>query len=119
MASRYAVSRPIRADADASVGRVPKAPTKCDRYGCGEKADVLFMVVDDHGRERCGAALDFANEGEKTHALTMRGDFEFVRWIARCAKCYQGDVDRSRRGKWNYTPTGTEEVPRFLTEPRP
>lgn len=119
MASRYAVSKPVRAQPDEAAGRIPKPPTKCGVYGCNHDTDVLFMVVDDHGRQRCGAASDFATEGEKSHALTMRGDYEFVRWIARCATCYQRDLDHTKRGKWNYAPTGTEPPPRFLTEPRP
>lgn len=119
MASRYAVSKPVRMQADGADERVPKAPSKCGVYGCDHASDVLFMVVDDHGRRRCGAALDFTVEHEKTHVTTMRGDYEFVQWIGRCATCYQRDVDRTKHGKWNYAPTGTETPPPFLSEPRP
>ena len=125
MASRYATSRPVRSETDSDIGRVPRPPTQCGVYGCATKqgrcgdADVLLMVVDDHGRERGGAASDFANEGEKSHALTMRSGYEFVRWVARCSECYQRDLDRTRKGKWNYVPTGTDCPPQFLSDPCP
>lgn len=84
------------------VSRVPKPPAQCGVYGCPHEAQILFMTVNDYGRARCGAALDFCFENERTHELTMRGDYEFVRWIPRCAEHYQQDLDGTRKSRSDY-----------------
>jgi len=86
----------------SDVSRVPKPPKQCGVYGCSHETQVVFMVVDEYGRTRCGSPRDYANENEHTHALTMRGDYEFVRWIVRCADCYQRDIEGAHKSRADY-----------------
>lgn len=110
-----------RVDA-VDVQGVPAPPRQCGVYGCDHDAQVLFVVANRGGRTHTGAFAEFCNDAwsanGKCHREPKPG-VEFVRWIARCAECYQRDVDRARKGKWNYAPPGTERPVAFLAEPRP
>lgn len=86
----------------SEVSRVPKPPKQCGVYGCGRETEIVFMVIEEYGRTRCGSPHDFANENERNHALTMRGDYEFVRWITRCANCYQHDIELAHKDRDGY-----------------
>ena len=111
MASRYAVSRPVREITSAVASKAPCPPRDCSRVGCiathlesrGEhnirvpdaprhpkEAAVWFVVVLDHGRERVLRACDALD----AHGNPLHG-YEFVKWLARCAECYLEEADRA------------------------
>lgn len=120
--SRYARSQPER---EAGVG-IPDPPRRCD--SCGEEcahqvgSQVLFVVVRRGDREFVASFAEVCNEtwspNGKCHREPKPG-VEFLNWLSRCARCYERDLERTRRGKWNYAPAGTETPTEFLSGVRP
>lgn len=110
----------------ADVQAIPAPPKECGTCGadCTQPhvGQVLLVVVERSYRQHVGRFLEFCNESFDGHGKCARSPkpgVEFVSWLSRCARCYQRDLDRTKRGKWNYTPTGYEPAPEFLTKPQP
>ena|GEM_PF-3812574 len=79
---------------DFDDGPALSIPDYSKTCNCGEKTDVVFIVVEDRdGKERMGWFSMFGKWG-RGGFLEMQTGFRFVRWRVFCARCYQRDLIR-------------------------
>ena len=90
--SRYTSAQPQRISDTASP--CDHLPQKCGVFGCDADVDVLHVVVrDERGRERSGWWSNFSKSSK-----ALKGGFEFVAWVPRCANHYLRDLYAARNG---------------------
>lgn len=91
MTARLFASAPRVTQRD--TGERLKAPSRCQL--CDEDAQVVFLAVREGSRTRISNPGEFCDKG------TLRADFVFLNWIARCGDHYLRDLYRVKRGVWS------------------
>ncbi len=101
MTARLFASAPKVTQRD--TGERLKAPSRCQI--CDQPTQNAFLAVRDGARNRVGAPSDFLDKG------SLRPEFVFLGWIARCADHYLRDLYRTKRGVWSAFAEDRDGIP--------
>ena len=80
------------------LNSVQEPPHYCGCSACKDKADILFITTRKNGVRKTTDFNDvgYYAKGQAGRILCLRSGYTFVRWVARCGRCYNGDVTRYR-----------------------
>ena len=91
--SRYTSAQPERF-ASETASPCEHLPDTCGVAGCKlDVATIHVIVRDERGRERSGWWSDFSRSPK-----ALKGGYEFVEWVPRCADHYLRDLYAARKG---------------------
>lgn len=74
---------------------IPPYSKTCTMNNCDEQTDVVVLVVTENGQTKSGAFPRFGYVQKDN--LMLHPQYQFKRWVTRCADCYMADVVRAGR----------------------
>jgi hypothetical protein len=99
--------RNIEARTSKGGHEAPPVPDDCSVIGCKNEAVICMAVCEVEGSgRRVGPGSDFMGAGRIMHSGVT-----FVRWISRCAQCYDRDLQRSKTGVYSKITDNPDGVP--------
>ncbi len=83
------------------IESVPAMPSHCQKQGCENEAKIFLCEVRAGASRRVGAFSEFGKKqrfADGSSSLSMRNNFQFDRWVARCSICYTRELYRAGKG---------------------
>ena len=94
MAKKY--SEKVNGPAGGTINEAPLWPQECSVDGCYGETMIVWITVHDPGSNRNRTTI-FSDVGTCRHIgdgqkLILRGSYEFVGWVTRCAECFTAEM---------------------------
>lgn len=94
-------SERVNGGSGALVNDVPLWPNTCSVTGCNGETTIAYITVKNPASHKTRTAIfsevgtaRTVGDGQK---LQLRGSYEFVRWVTRCASCFMAESIKTKR----------------------